>query len=136
MINKNALIWVIALVVLVSLLFKFSDLTGSAVKDQVPMVAILNPVVQAGNMLAVNARNVQTTQEFSILKETGEYSGFRFYARATKCKKVAVSSYECNLEYSIPAASSRFPEGNYFVQTKDRRTGRLIGNKAAFRVVS
>ena len=137
--ENKVLIWAIVLILAVSVIFNLGDPTGYATKTLEPSLRVLNSIVKAGSNLNIDARNVQTTQEFYILNENGHYTGQRFFSRASKCEKKCQTinreyqcGYECSLSYRI--STSLLPDGKYYVQTKDKRTGTLIGNKAHFTI--
>lgn len=139
--ENKILIWLIVMVLAVSILFNLGDLTGYATKaeaDKGPVIFVKNPaaLVKIGSKLQLNVKNMEaTSQSFVILKEDKiSYAGRTFTARSSDCKRdLKTKKYECDIEHPIPF--SGFPNGNYYVQSKDRR-GRLTGIPALFTISS
>ena len=132
--EKNIVFWIIGIVVLAAVLFNLGGLTstGNVTKEAgSPLLTVKDPNVKQGYLLEVNVRNIGTTQEMKIFTEGGEYTGKRFFTRATRCKKQEKGMNECDAEFRIPTSLN---QGRYYVQAKNMRTGGLIGNKALFTV--
>jgi len=131
--EKNVLFWAIGIIVVAAFLFNVGEFTGSVAKAKIdPVVTITNSPVMQGFSVLVSVRDGETTsQEFKIYESSGKYTGKRFFARASKCSsRKAAGTYDCDLEYKIPAAMNA---GSYYVQAKNRR-GEMVGNKALFTV--
>lgn len=130
--EKNIVFWVIGIVVLVAVLSTMGGFTGNVAKDvEQPLLTIKNPNVKQGYLLELNIRNIGTTQELKIFKESGGYTGNRFFVRATKCVKQKNGMSECDAQFRIPPSLGM---GRYYAQAKNMRTGELAGNKALFTV--
>mgnify|MGYP001571334305 CR=1 FL=1 len=129
--EKNIVLGIIGIVVVAAVLFNLNSFTGNVAKSVgTLLLTIKNPNVMQGYNLEINAKNVGTTQEFKIFKESGGvYTGKRFFVRATRCKQQNNGMYECDASFRIPPTLNL---GRYYVQAKDMRTGGLIGNKALF----
>ena len=133
--EKNIVFWAIGIIVLAVILFILGGLTstGNVTKDvEQPLLTIKNPNVQQGYLLEVDIRNIGTTQEMKIFTEAGDYTGKRFFTRATRCKRQNNGMNECDAQFRVPPSLT---PGRYYVQAKNMRTGELTGNKALFNVV-
>ena len=127
--ENKIIIWAIALILMVSVIFNIGNPTGNVVSSPQPIISIPNNQVMAGSVVDINIRNMQsTTQEFYILDADKDYTGERFFSRSSRCDKVG-KTYECNLQYRIPI--SALSDGKYYVQAKDRK-GILVGNTEPF----
>ena len=131
--EKNIIFWIVGIVVLVAVLSNLGGFTGNATNnvEQQALLTIKNPNVGTGSTLEVNIRNTRTTQEIKIFKESGVYTGKRFFTRASRCVKQKDEMNECDAQFRIPSSMSA---GRYYVQAKNMRTGELMGNKALFTV--
>lgn len=130
--ERNIVLWIIGIVVLVVVLSNLGGLTGNVAKEvEQPLLTIRNVNVQQGYNLQINARNVGSGQEFRVLTESGEYAGKRFFSRDTRCNVQENGMRECEVEYRVPPSME---SGRYYVQAKSKRTGELVGNKALFTV--
>ncbi len=131
--EKNIIFWIVGIVVLVAVLSSLGGFTGNVAKkvEQQPLLTVKNPNVRMGSVLEVNVRNTGTTQEMKIFKESGEYTGKRFFTRASRCVKQNSGMNECDAQFRIPSSMSA---GRYYVQAKNMRTGELVGNKALLTV--
>ena len=130
--EKNLIFWIVGIVVLAAVLFNLGGFTGNVTKEvEQPLLTIKNPGVRQGYNLEVNIRNIGTTQEMKIFTEAGDYTGKRFFTRATRCERQSNGMNECNAQFRIPPSLT---PGRYYVQAKYMRTGELIGNKALFTV--
>ena len=134
--EKNKIFWVIGIIVLAAVLFNLGGLasTGNVAKNTKmdPVVTITNSPVRQGVQMQVSVRDAETTShEFKVFTRDGEYTGKRFFARASRCgNRKASGTYDCDLEYTISTAMS---PGTYYVQAKDRK-GNMVGNKALFTI--
>jgi len=130
--ERNVILWVIGVVVLLAVFFNLGGFTGNVAKDvEQPLLTIRNSNVQQGYTLQINARNVGSGQEFKVFTESGDYAGKRFFSRDTNCEVQKNGMRECEVGYKI---SPSMAPGRYYVQAKNKRTGGLVGNKALFNV--
>jgi len=131
--EKNVIAWAIGITLLVSVVANLGSFTGNAAKNLEPFLSVANPAVAPGYNLQIVAGNSQTSQEYQIFDAlTDRYTGSRFFSRASRCERQKnVGAYVCNLEYNIPGSMKA---GNYYVQAKDKREVKLVGNKAYFTV--
>lgn len=131
--ERNVVLWVIGVVVLLAVFFNLGGFTGNVAKDvEQPLLTIRNSNVQQGYVLQINARNVGSGQEFRLFTESGNYAGNRFFSRDTSCELQKSGMRECEVEYRV---SPSMEPGRYYVQAKSKRTGELVGNKALFTVI-
>lgn len=131
--EKNIVFWIIGIVLLVAVLSGLGGFTGNVAKniEQQPLLSLKNPNVKQGHLLEVSIRNIGTTQELKIFKESGVYTGNRFFTRATRCVKQKEGMNECSAQFRIPPSMSM---GRYYIQAKNMRNGELMGNKVLFTV--
>lgn len=130
--EKKVLFWAIGLVLALSLLFSLGGFTGYVTKTLTPVVTISNPIVKAGETLNVEVTNAQTSQEYRIYKEDGTYTGQRFFTQTSRCQRIKSSYYTCQLQYTT--SPSLLPDGEYYIQAKNKRTGEPLGNKDYFTI--
>jgi len=132
MVETKHMLWgAVLIAVLVSLLFSVGDFTGNVVGEKEPVLKVLTSVVNAGSSLKLDVKDVKGNQEFLVFDALSDrYAGFRFFTRPSQCKRTAPGLYNCDVSAQVPF--STMPNGRYYVQAKDARSGELYGNKASF----
>jgi hypothetical protein len=132
--EKNLVYWIMGVVVVAAVFFNLGEPTGNVVKVKpTPLVTVENSPVTRGFQAQVHIRDAEdVSQQFKVYDSSGEYTGNRFFARASRCgeRKKRTGTYDCDLLYKTTPLSP----GVYHLKAR-ARNGEIIDTNGKFKIV-